>query len=61
MCFWFEIQIDWTKIIEQMNNWARPGYLVGQQQIPDFSQILLGEDKANVAFNVRQKPVESQK
>lgn len=34
-------------------------YLVGQQQVPDLSQILLGEDKAHISFNVGQKPVDS--
>lgn len=36
-------------------------YLVGQQKVPDLSQILLGEDKAHISFNVGQKPVDSQR
>lgn len=32
-------------------------YLVSQQHVPDLNQILLGEDKAHVSFNVGQKPV----
>lgn len=32
-------------------------YFVGQQQVPDLSQILLGEDKAHISFNVGQEPV----
>lgn len=37
----------------------KDSYLVGQQQVPDLSQILLGEDKAHISFNVRQEPVKS--
>lgn len=32
-------------------------YLVSQQHVPDLNQILLGEDKAHIPFNVGQKPV----
>lgn len=32
-------------------------YLVGQQQVPDLSQILLGEDKTHIPFNVGQEPL----
>lgn len=35
-------------------------HFVGQQQIPDLSQILLGEDEAHVSLNVGQKPDQRQ-
>lgn len=43
------------------NNFGRhlDSYLVSQQHIPDLSQILLGEDKAHISFNVGQKSVKS--
>lgn len=34
-------------------------HLVGQQHVPDLSQILLGEDKAHISFNVGKEPVKS--
>lgn len=34
-------------------------HLVGKQQVPDLGQILLGEDKTHIPFNVRQKPVKT--
>lgn len=40
--------------------YLQDSYLVGQQQVPDLSQILLGEDKAHISFNVGQEPVKTQ-
>lgn len=32
-------------------------YFVGQQHVSDLCQILLGEDKSHIPFNVGQEPV----
>ena len=39
---------------------CQDSHLVCQQQVSDLSQILLGEDKSHISFNVGQEPVKSQ-